>query len=816
MRSARRRRPGWSTRWSTSGDAVLELVAEEDGQVVGHILFSRLYVARRQQKFPAVALAPLAVEPSFHGTGIGGALVREAHLRLKQAGEKLSIVLGEPAYYGRFGYAHERASKFESDYQCEALQALAWGEAPETGRLVYALGLQHRARGLNVSRMPRYRLTSNMTARPMPAGSGRPASIRCRRRSSRRCWASAARRYRCAAPGAPMPACMRPARWRMSTWRRTGRPTRCATRSTRICRLAGEPVAILGRDRGPDDFDARFSATGAALSLPHPQPPRAAGAGGGQGVVGAEPLDAAAMHEAAQMLVGRHDFTTFRSTQCQAKSPMRTLDRLDVTRGGRRDRDPRLGAVVPAQPGRSMVGSLKRVGEGGWTAGDVKAALEAQGPRRLRPGGAAGRALSDEGGLSDRRSDPCERSGPNADLQQEQHDQRHARTCRRRRRSRSPAPLPSATLVSRQVSTIDTTKSDQRRAGRTASEAAGTNRLSSEAGSISQTMQRRSPVAGDDVVARNGRRCRAGATAAPAATSGSDPGARGRQWRGANSDRQPAAEFGGSWPSSLATPTQPTISAGNATDDGEERIPEAVGGDVEQRAGRPALPIIMRQAPVRYCRMSSAEGMPSLAEPVLEERLVDVRQRFEVGDRDALVDHVHGLADQAEFDDRAIILDEARIRRAAGGRQRRLAAGDGFDRAADSDAISAFVAGEEDLARPVAPDDVVADRLGAARTRYFCRRLARSSRSWISACRSRRVQVSLKRMLKRAVALAGMTLAAGLPTSIVVTSRLDGWKSSVPRVEGRVQQRLRQGAACRAPDCRRDADRRRGPARRGR
>ena len=85
-----------------------------------------------------MALAPLAVEPSFHGTGIGGALIRESHVRLKQAGETLSIVVGEPAYYGRFGYAHERARKFDSDYQCEALQAVAWGEAPESGRLVYA------------------------------------------------------------------------------------------------------------------------------------------------------------------------------------------------------------------------------------------------------------------------------------------------------------------------------------------------------------------------------------------------------------------------------------------------------------------------------------------------------------------------------------------------------------------------------------------------------------------------------------------------------------------------------------------------------
>ncbi|RWL46238.1 MAG: N-acetyltransferase [Mesorhizobium sp.] len=122
----------------TGGDAVVELVAEEDGQVVGHILFSRLYVQNGGKRFAAVALAPLAVEPSFHGTGIGGALIREAHVRLKEAGETLAVVLGDPTYYGRFGYAHDRAAKFDSEYQGEALQALAWGDAPETGRLVYA------------------------------------------------------------------------------------------------------------------------------------------------------------------------------------------------------------------------------------------------------------------------------------------------------------------------------------------------------------------------------------------------------------------------------------------------------------------------------------------------------------------------------------------------------------------------------------------------------------------------------------------------------------------------------------------------------
>ncbi len=121
-----------------NGDAVLELVATLEGEIIGHILFSRLFVEADEGRVPAVALAPLAVRPKRQDSGIGSALVEQAHALLREAGERLSVVLGEPSYYGRFGYAHERAAGFASDYQCEALQALAWGEAPATGRLVYA------------------------------------------------------------------------------------------------------------------------------------------------------------------------------------------------------------------------------------------------------------------------------------------------------------------------------------------------------------------------------------------------------------------------------------------------------------------------------------------------------------------------------------------------------------------------------------------------------------------------------------------------------------------------------------------------------
>ena len=119
-------------------DVVLELVATQEGDIVGHVLFSRLRVEADGRAVEAVALAPLAAAPASQRTGIGTALVENAHNVLRETGETLSVVLGDPAYYGRFGYRHPRAAGFASDYQCEALQALAWGEAPAAGRLVYA------------------------------------------------------------------------------------------------------------------------------------------------------------------------------------------------------------------------------------------------------------------------------------------------------------------------------------------------------------------------------------------------------------------------------------------------------------------------------------------------------------------------------------------------------------------------------------------------------------------------------------------------------------------------------------------------------
>jgi tRNA pseudouridine38-40 synthase len=142
--------------------------------------------------------------------------------------------------------------------------------------------------------------------------------------------------------------------------------------------LRPQPVAILSAEKVTDEFDARFSARKRHylyricnrrpdLTLERERAWR----------VG-RPLDDRAMHEAAQRLLGKHDFTTFRSTDCQAKSPLKTLDRLDVTRDGDWVLVETAARSFLHNQVRSMVGSLVHVGEGKWSADDLSRALEAR------------------------------------------------------------------------------------------------------------------------------------------------------------------------------------------------------------------------------------------------------------------------------------------------------------------------------------------------------------------------------------------------------------------------------------------------------
>jgi tRNA pseudouridine38-40 synthase len=146
--------------------------------------------------------------------------------------------------------------------------------------------------------------------------------------------------------------------------------------------MRAHPVSVLAAGIAPEGFHARFSATGRAYRyriLDRRAPPAL-----DRGRVWhiPRPLDAEAMAAAARVLVGRHDFSSFRAASCQASGPVRTLDRLDVSRAGE-------GIVIEAAARsflhhqvRNIAGTLKRVGEGTWTEDDVARILAAA-DRRL-------------------------------------------------------------------------------------------------------------------------------------------------------------------------------------------------------------------------------------------------------------------------------------------------------------------------------------------------------------------------------------------------------------------------------------------------
>ena len=142
-------------------------------------------------------------------------------------------------------------------------------------------------------------------------------------------------------------------------------------------RLKPQPVAILDCAQAPN-WHARFDCTGRRYHyrIINRRAPLSFDAGLAWRVP--TPLDSQAMHTAAQRLVGQHDFTTFRSAKCQAKSPLRTLDRLEVTRMGEEVHIFAAARSFLHHQVRSMVGCLKLVGEGKWSSDDLAAALAAR------------------------------------------------------------------------------------------------------------------------------------------------------------------------------------------------------------------------------------------------------------------------------------------------------------------------------------------------------------------------------------------------------------------------------------------------------
>jgi tRNA pseudouridine38-40 synthase len=143
-------------------------------------------------------------------------------------------------------------------------------------------------------------------------------------------------------------------------------------------RLRPLPVAVLKAEPVAGDWHARFSCIGRRYlyRIVNRRAPLTLAKGRAWRVT--VPLDADAMHEAAQILVGRHDFTTFRSVQCQAESPVKTLDRLAVRRAGDAIEIEAAARSFLHHQVRSMVGCLQLVGRGKWSAADLEAALEAR------------------------------------------------------------------------------------------------------------------------------------------------------------------------------------------------------------------------------------------------------------------------------------------------------------------------------------------------------------------------------------------------------------------------------------------------------
>jgi tRNA pseudouridine38-40 synthase len=138
------------------------------------------------------------------------------------------------------------------------------------------------------------------------------------------------------------------------------------------------PVSVLEVEPVADDWHARFSCVGRRYlyRILNRRAPPALDAGRVWSI--ALPLDVDAMRQGAQHLVGRHDFTTFRSAQCQSDSPVKTLDLLDVAEAGEEVHVTAAARSFLHHQVRSMVGCLAMVGRGQWAPGDMKKALEAR------------------------------------------------------------------------------------------------------------------------------------------------------------------------------------------------------------------------------------------------------------------------------------------------------------------------------------------------------------------------------------------------------------------------------------------------------
>lgn len=125
----------------SEGLALLSLVAEEERDIIGHILFSRIHISNGSEpELPVVALAPMSVSSVHQKKGVGGALIQQGLRILRQRGENAVFVVGHKRYYPKFGFSAELASHFKCEYSGDSFFALelhaGWMEG-KSGSVVY-------------------------------------------------------------------------------------------------------------------------------------------------------------------------------------------------------------------------------------------------------------------------------------------------------------------------------------------------------------------------------------------------------------------------------------------------------------------------------------------------------------------------------------------------------------------------------------------------------------------------------------------------------------------------------------------------------
>lgn len=129
------------TRLHEDYDSEISLVAEQGGEVVGHVMLSRMSVSGGGQAFRALGLGPVGILPGAQGSGVGSELIRAALAIAGTLGEEVVFVLGDPDYYTRFGFSAEAAAPFASPYSGPCFMAL-WlrppPAAPTSGSAAYA------------------------------------------------------------------------------------------------------------------------------------------------------------------------------------------------------------------------------------------------------------------------------------------------------------------------------------------------------------------------------------------------------------------------------------------------------------------------------------------------------------------------------------------------------------------------------------------------------------------------------------------------------------------------------------------------------